>query len=210
MLLVVEDTQRLFCALTLLNYSVKAIYDDNPIFQGQSLMGVPIVGPVEQVMEDAGLLAVLATGDNLVRRALARKLNLEWLSVIDPRAQVDPTVHVGHGTVVLPGAIVQIDSWLGDHVIINTSVTVDHDCVIGDFCHVAPGVNLAGGVILGEGTMVGIGAAVIPCVRIGKWSVIGAGATVVGDIIDGVVAVGTPASPIKNCNPDAPKPDQGI
>ncbi len=95
--------------------------------------------------------------------------------------------------VIVAGAVVNVDSVLGDHVIVNTAATVDHDCVIGSYAHLAPGTNLAGGVAIGDGTLVGVGAAVIPLVSIGRWTTIGAGAVVTEDIPDDVTAKGIPA-----------------
>jgi sugar O-acyltransferase (sialic acid O-acetyltransferase NeuD family) len=98
---------------------------------------------------------------------------------------------------ILPSATVNIDSVVGNHVILNTSSSVDHDCRIGDYAHIAPGCHLGGGIIVGEGTFLGVGTSVVPGVRIGRWSVIGAGAVVTKDLQDNCTAVGVPARVIK-------------
>jgi acetyltransferase-like isoleucine patch superfamily enzyme len=99
--------------------------------------------------------------------------------------------------VVFAGAVIQPDSVLGSHAIINTGATVDHDCHIGNFVHVAPGCNLAGAVTLKEGAFMGIGSRAIPGVTVEAWTTVGAGATVVHDLPGGITAVGTPARPVR-------------
>ncbi len=180
-------------SLELLGYRVVAVFDDDPDRWGQHLMEIPIVGPVAQIEEYPPLPAVIALGDNAMRRLFAEKYDRQWLTVIDPRALVDRSVHLGEGTVILPGAIVQVDSWLGGHTIVNTAASVDHDCVIGDYAHIAPGVHLAGGVSVGEGSLLGINSTTTPGIRIGSWTTVGAGAAVVRDLPSNVVAKGVPA-----------------
>jgi sugar O-acyltransferase (sialic acid O-acetyltransferase NeuD family) len=179
-------------------YTVEAVYDDNPERWGSQLMGVPIMGPIESLVDHREMVAVIAIGDNSVRQRVASKfLHVTWLAIVHPRAWVDPTAKLGPGTVVFAGAVVQPETQVGAHVIINTGATVDHDCRLGDWVHVAPGTHLAGEVQLEEGVFVGIGGSIIPGCRVGRWTTIGAGATVVRDLPDHVVAMGVPARPIR-------------
>ncbi len=181
-----------------LGYAIAAVFDDNPKLWGLRLLGYPIVGPVERIRDCPPLPAVIAIGAIAVRMALAERLNLPWLTVVDRHAHVDPTVRLGRGTVVMRGAIIQADSSLGDHVIVNTAASVDHDCAVANHVHICPGVHLAGGVTVGEAAFLGIGSVAIPGVRIGAATIIGAGAAVVRDLPERVLAVGVPARVIKS------------
>jgi serine acetyltransferase len=105
---------------------------------------------------------------------------------------------LGAGTVVFAGAVVQPESRIGSHAIINTSATVDHNCILEDYVQVAPGANLCGNVCVGTGTFVGANAVVLENLKIGRWSIIGAGAVVIRDLPHQVVAVGCPARNIKS------------
>lgn len=175
-------------------YHIWGAFDDDPDKWGKRILGVPIIGAIREAAERPSQYAVIAVGNNRVRKQLAEVLSgFRWVSVVHPSAQVHETVEIGQGSVVCAGAVVQPDSVVGSHCIINTSATVDHDCVLGDFVHLAPGVHLAGGVVLGEGSFLGIGSGVIPGVRIGPWTQVGAGASVVGDLPPGVKALGLPA-----------------
>lgn len=178
--------------------SVDGLFDDDPQKQGLCLLGVEVVGTIEDARKRGPAQGILAIGNNRTRQLLAREFpEWEWLSVVHPRAYVHPSVSLGSGTVVLAGAVIQPDTNIGAHAIINAGTTLGHDCQVGDFVHLAPGVHLAGHVIIEEGAFIGIGSAVIPKVRVGAWTVVGAGAAVVRDLPPYVTAVGVPAKPKK-------------
>lgn len=177
-------------------FDVRSVLDDDRGRWGCEVLGVAVDGPLSRAVE-LGLPCVIAIGDNRTRRWLAERVGGPWATVVHPSALVHPTVQLGEGTVVFAGAVVQPDTMVGSHTIINTGASVDHDCRLGDFVHVAPGVRLAGDVELGEGVFMGIGSCAIPGVRVGPWAVVGAGAAVVGDLSEGVTAVGVPARPLR-------------
>jgi sugar O-acyltransferase (sialic acid O-acetyltransferase NeuD family) len=174
-------------------HRVSAVFDDRAELWGTSLLGIPIHGPISKLETQPWRRAVIAIGDNSIRRRLAGRLNARWTTVVHPHALVDETARLGAGTVVFAGAVIQPDVRIGDHAIINTASSVDHDCVVGDFVHVAPGARLAGKVRLESDVFMGMGSSVIPGVTIGQRSVVGAGAVVITDLPADVVAVGVPA-----------------
>lgn len=179
--------------LRALDYHVAGVFDDDARRWNEALFGLSAVGPVDRIVGHPRRPAVIAVGDNAVRQALAARLDLEWLTLIHPRAFVDPTATLGPGTVVMAGAVVQADTRIGRHAIINTSASVDHDCTVGDCVHVAPGARLAGGVAVGDGCFLGLGAIILPERRVGARAVVGAGAVVTRDVPEGVTVVGVPA-----------------
>jgi len=97
---------------------------------------------------------------------------------------VAPCAEVLQGSQIMAGAVVQVESLIGENCIVNTSASVDHGCRIEGHCHIAPGAVLGGEVHVGEGTLVGLGARVLPGIRIGKGALIGAGAVVAEDVPD--------------------------
>lgn len=177
---------------------VAAAFDDDPSRHGSVLLGVPVRGPAAAATGLGLRRAVLAIGDNRVRRRLAGALGseLEWLTVVHPGAWVDPDARLGAGTVVFAGAVIQPGAEIGAHAIVNTSASVDHDCRVGDFAHLGPGCRLCGGVEVGEGSLAGVGCSIAPGVTIGAWTVIGAGAAVMRDLPAETTAAGVPARPI--------------
>ncbi len=191
-------------ALLSSNYEIKAILDDDEGRIGDKILGINVIGTTNLLKEIKNAEAVIAIGDNGVRKQIVSKFeHVKWINAVHERAYVHSSVrkYIGEGTIICAGAIIQPDTVIGSHAIINTGATVDHDCEIGSFVHVAPGVNIAGGVKISEGAFIGIGSRIIPNIRLGKWSIIGAGATVINTIPSNATVVGTPAKPlVKNAN----------
>ncbi len=167
--------------------------------QGQSLCGVPVLGP-ERVFERLTQLGathvVPGFGACAGRRALLERVDqtpLKFATLVHPRAIVASGVRLGEGSVVAAGSILNPGTEVGRGVIINTGAIVDHDCWIGDAVHIAPGARLAGNVRVGDATWIGLGAMVTEQRTVGAETLIGAGAVVVGDIPERVVAYGVPA-----------------
>ncbi|MCE9577123.1 MAG: acetyltransferase [Deltaproteobacteria bacterium] len=180
-----------------MGFAVRTIVDDDPARHGQRILGVEVTGPSAPILADPGQHAVLAIGANRVRQKLAATARCRFATLVHPSAIVHHTVRLGAGTVVFAGVVLQPDTVVGAHAIVNTGASIDHDGTIGDFVHVAPGARLAGNVTLGEGVFLGIGAAAIPGSQVGAWTTVGAGGTVIADLPPGVVAVGTPARPLR-------------
>jgi len=113
--------------------------------------------------------------------------------VIHPSAMVSRYAELGSGTVVMAGAVIQVDAILGQAVIVNTGATIDHDCRLDDAVHISPGAHLSGHVKVGLGSWLGVGAAVKQGVSIGERVVVGAGAVVVHAVPNAQTVVGNPA-----------------
>ena len=116
-----------------------------------------------------------------------------FISVIHPTACVGKDVHIGKGVALMPGAIVNANSRIGDHCFLNTRSSLGHDSIMEPFSSLAPGVCTGGNVSLGAGSAISIGSSVLERVRIGPESVIGAGSLVLGDVPAGVMVFGNPA-----------------
>lgn len=149
------------------------------------------------------ITAVVAIGDNLLRKKIANTNRYNYITLIHPKTCISKKTNIGLGTVVIGGATININANIGKHVIINTNASIGHDCAIADYVHIAPNAALAGNVTIGEGTHIGIGATVIQGIKIGRWCVIGAGAVVIKDVLDGEMVVGNPAYVIKTNLVDA-------
>lgn len=175
--------------------------DKGELFLGYEILGKSKNLPklISKYKVDAGIIAI---GDNWTRGNVAEEVrriapNFKFASVIHPSAQIGNDVSIGNGTVVVAGAIINSGSTVGAHCIINTNSSIDHDCKIANFASIAPGATLAGHVNLGSYSAVCVGANVINDLSVGEHTIIGSGATVVTDILDYVVALGTPARAIR-------------
>ncbi len=126
---------------------------------------------------------------------------------------------VGDGVVVKP----PFRCDYGFTITIGAGTFVNYDCIlldvtdltIGANCQLATRVQLltathpvdpatrragwesGAPIVLGDNVWLGGGTIVLPGVRIGDDTVVGAGAVVTGDLPAGVVAVGTPARPLR-------------
>lgn len=177
---------------------IVGLVDDRQELWGQSILGLPILGGLELLERDPNPV-IIAIGSNRSRQKISQRFShFEWKSAIHPSAIIDPTVQIGKGCTICAGVILQVDSTIGQHCIINTAASVDHDCRVSDFVHIGPGVHLAGEVILESGVFLGIGCQVIPKTHIGSWSTVGAGAVVTKNLDPEQTYVGIPARAIRN------------
>jgi len=175
--------------------SILAFYDDNPKKIGTSIFGIRVKDKKELV-ENSDQDAIIAIGNNQVRKKICNELNLNWVSVIHPFSFVHPEVEIGAGTVVCAGSIIQPGAKIGSHVIINTKSSVDHDTIVGDYSHISV-AHLAGGASIDEGVFLALHSVVLPFVHIGSWSIVGAGAVVTKNVDPGLTVIGVPARPNK-------------
>lgn len=161
-------------------------------------MGFPIIGTSSEIetLDDGKTDFIIGIGNNFVRKTIAEKYNVNWVTLVHPSAQIAVNVSVGKGTVIMAGAVVNVCATIGKHCIVNTGAIVEHDNVLKDFVHISPNAALGGTVCVGEKTHIGIGATVKNNIDICNDCIIGAGAVVVKDIKDSGTYIGVPAKEI--------------
>jgi sugar O-acyltransferase (sialic acid O-acetyltransferase NeuD family) len=178
-------------------YNVKALFDPK---YNDSLFGVKQLGEYSHQFEPEAK-AIVAIGDNALRKRVVALTKHRFINTLHPSAVVSQFSAMGIGNMILHRSVVQAQTTIGNHVILNTGAQVDHDCKIGDYVHIGPGVILCGTVTVGEGAFIGAGSVVIPGIKIGAWSVVGAGSVVIKDIPDFSLVVGNPGRILKNLKP---------
>lgn len=173
-------------------YSEVCFIDDHA--EGMCL-GFPIIGTSASLEElnDGKTDFIIGIGSNQIRRKIAQRFNLPWISLIHPSAQIAIGVTIEPGTVVMAGAVINAAAKIGAHCIINTGAIVEHDNVLGDYVHISPGVALGGTVHIGTLTHLGIGATVRNNIDICCNCTVGAGAVVVKNIDCSGTYLGVPA-----------------
>ena len=182
-------------------WEVLGFLDDNSSLHGKDLLGLPILGPIQDMAGLAasgriqGALVGISCNHMAVRARLfseIKRLRLQTPSVISPTAHVHRLAAVGEGSVIFGGAVVNAFARVGSNFVAYSNAVVEHECVLGDNVYLGPGVAFCGSVRVGNSTFIGTGSSVV-CEKIGDDVVVGAGAAVVRDLPDGAVAVGVPS-----------------
>ena len=151
--------------------------------RGERLNGIPIVSLEEAAAYHPDAYAVAAIGDPVVRERAVEEATangFRFATLVHPTAYVDETARVEEGTMVSAGSIVDVNTTLRRHVLVNFACTVAHDSVLEEFATIGPGCRLSGNT------------------RVGRSAYVGTGAVVISDIPDHVTAVGVPARVIKH------------
>ena len=175
---------------------VDGFIDDNVNLN--ELAGLPVKHSIDNTDK-----IIISIGANKIRKKIAERVTCKIAAAtIHDKAVVSDTATVEEGTVVMAGAIINADTFIGKHCIVNTGASIDHECVLGDYVHISPHATLCGNVSVGEGTWIGAGTTIIQGIKIGKWCVIGAGSVVTHDVPDGYLAVGNRCKLIKRINQD--------
>lgn len=145
--------------------------------------------------------AFAAIGNNKFRMDLIDNLLKEGFRIpilIHPFTAISNNVHIGKGTVIMAGAVINTNTIIGKGCIINTSSSIDHDCVLKDGVHVSPGTHVGGTVNIGKCTWVCVGSSIANNITIGKNVIIAAGAAVTKNVRDNIMVAGVPAIFKKN------------
>lgn len=165
---------------------------------------IPVIGNDDMLEElfCKGIRRIfVALGNNKVRKKLYEKavdIGFWPINIISNNAVISPSARLGNGICVMAGAVINVNTIIGNDCIINTNCSLDHDCVVGAHCHIAPGTAVSGTVHIGDAVQLGTGTSVIDGITIDSGSFIGAGSAVVKNIPENVLAYGVPARVIKS------------
>jgi len=121
---------------------------------------------------------IIAIGSNSIRKRIAGLISHPSITLIHPAAIISPDTVIGEGTAVLAGAVLQADSEVGKHCIINVSSCVEHDAVVGDYVHIGPNCYIGGAATIGEGALIGAGSVIMRNTNIAPWTEIPPGSVI--------------------------------
>jgi sugar O-acyltransferase (sialic acid O-acetyltransferase NeuD family) len=174
--------------------------DDEPTLVGREFEGVRVLGPVDDgIAACPSARVVVCTGNPqnyFSRPAIVRRLRLppdRYATIVHPAASIAASVAIGHGSVVLAGAVATAQGRIGNHVAVMPIVAIVHDGQIGDFATLGSGVCLGGGVRVDLGAYLGAGALVREHLTVGAWSLVAMGAVVTRPVPRAEVWAGVPA-----------------
>jgi sugar O-acyltransferase (sialic acid O-acetyltransferase NeuD family) len=170
--------------------------DDTESLHRETILGLPVLGPIDSLSAIEHDAIVVAIGDNTGRRTMTERLvarGEKLATAIHPFTSIAPSATIGEGTMISAGALLLPRCSVGRGTLLNTKASVDHDSILGDYAHVSAGGTVGANVRIGDETLIALGASVASERTVGARTIIGAGAVVVRDIPDDVIAFGVPA-----------------
>ena len=133
------------------------IYDDREDAQGCSILGVPVVGPLDRLLLDVsdGLVdsAIIAVGSIGPRQELYSrysKVSLRFPNIISSKSDISRSAVFGAGNVILPHVYIGPRVVIADNNYFTTATVVNHDTSIGSHCYFSTSVSVAGRVSIGD------------------------------------------------------------
>jgi len=99
-------------------------------------------------------------------------------TIISPRAYVSQHAKIGHGSVIMHGALVNANAKIGKNCIINSKALIEHDVIIEDHCHISTASIINGEVVVKEGSFIGSNSTTKESIIIQEHSFIKAGSIV--------------------------------
>jgi sugar O-acyltransferase (sialic acid O-acetyltransferase NeuD family) len=182
-------------------FTIHSFVDSNKA--GQKLLGIDIIGNLEDFSNPDSVSFALAIGDNAIRQRVLNEIiseygELNFPALIHSSAVISDHSSIANGVVVMPKAIVGPNSTVERFCLINTQASIDHDCYMREFASLAPGAITGGTVTIGNRTAISIAVSVKHGIKIGNDVVVGANSYVNKDLPDNTVAYGTPARVIRS------------
>ena len=192
--------------------SVLEMAEDFSLFEGYADlhpnddMPIPYLGTDEEVMAKypAGeyqihhtLVYAKDVNLNLRLKMIQKYAAYEKAVLVAKTAYVTPNSHIGSGTGVFHGAIVN-RAHIGGNCILNTGAVIEHNVHTGDNVFIGPNATVCGGVRIGNNVLVGAGAIIRDDITICDDVVIGMGSVVTRAITQTGVYVGCPAKLVKS------------
>lgn len=182
------------------------LLDDDPHKHGEHVLGVPIVGSIDDLAsarepcEAVNLVARTTERRASVRQRIeANRVTLASLvhpSVDASECQIEP------GALVYEQAILSTATRLGRDSVVFMRAVIGHDTRVGEGCVIASGAVLNARVVLAEQVYVGSNASVLPDARIGARTTIGANSMVVSSVPADASVVGVPGQVLRSANTD--------
>ena len=166
------------------------IFDENPVFHGQSVLGVPVVGGIDSldklILDGKVDAVVIAFNRDLKERqnvyeVLSSK-GVPFVNVIAKSAQIRSCVTIGTGNVILSGVYVGACSVIGNNNFISANVYLEHGAILGDSNAFGPLVSTSGNVTIGSSVRFGTGIFVEPEISIGDYSSIASGSIITKNV----------------------------
>lgn len=134
------------------------------------------------------------------RIALLERLGIpeeRYATFVHPLATVVRSAHLGNGTVVLSGSVVNSNAVIGHHVTIQSGVLIGHDTSVGDYSFITAHCAIGSSSKIGRGCFIGLQTSTNNYLTIGDFAYIGMGSNLIKSVPDRAMAYGNPAKQVE-------------
>lgn len=179
--------------------------DDDPALK--QVLDQEVVSPENFVgLELSELYYCITIADPNSRKLVASKMkdtNLQALTLVFNNTTILSHSQIGHGSIIMPGAIISACVRIGMFTQINFNSYIAHDCRIDDFVTVSPFVTCCGNTEVKECAFIGAGSIIMQGTNrkpryVGINSTLGMGSNLLNDLPDNKTYAGNPALDLNN------------
>jgi sugar O-acyltransferase (sialic acid O-acetyltransferase NeuD family) len=148
------------------------------------------------------ICGIIGVGYNYLRKKIRDEVikidkNFKWETIISKNAVLNGKVKIGKGSLIMSGVVINTQTVIGEHCIINTSSSIDHDNKFKNFSSSGPGVVTGGNVTIDQYSYLGIGSVIKHGIKIGTNTVIGGNSFVNKNCYSNFVYYGIPIKKIR-------------
>jgi sugar O-acyltransferase (sialic acid O-acetyltransferase NeuD family) len=156
---------------------------------GTSQLGFPVIGTDQDLSAlrkkishaHVALGQILSSELRESSYVKLRQLGFLLPRIISPRATISPASHIGSGSIVMHGAIVNRSATIGENCIVNSMALIEHGAIVGSHTHVSTRATINGDSRVGNRCFLGSSSTVGQGISIGEGTVIGMGISVRSD-----------------------------
>lgn len=116
----------------------------------------------------------IKTRKNIIKKILSIQPKFNFISVLSKNSIVAKNSKVGKNVFIANGVIINSNSNIGDHTVINTGSIIEHDCKINSFVNVSPNSTILGNVEILDEVFIGSGSIIQQNTKINSKNTIGA------------------------------------
>jgi sugar O-acyltransferase (sialic acid O-acetyltransferase NeuD family) len=181
----------------LCGFTMNGVYIKN-----DSCEGFPLVSfeKLHEQNNKTGIINCVGYSGNLINRAKIDKCVTQYgfslVSYVHPLS-VMIGVEFGIGNIVMPNAVIEPYSKIGNGNLFYGGSYICHDAAIGNYNWFSASSTIAGNIEVGNNNFFGINASVKNNLKIGNYCTIGAGAVIIRDVEDHLVIGGNPGKAIR-------------
>lgn len=187
------------------NRNVRGFLDNTFEKQNTKIMGVGVLGTIDQATKHTDCEFIVAIGNPRNRKKIVDSFlslpEFNFATLIDPTVVVGDNIKIGHGSMISAGSVLTVNVKIGEHCIVNINSTLSHGVEIGNFVTIAPNVSLSGDVKLESITEIGANAVLREKLIVKEGAMIGMGAVLTRNVEINQVMIGNPAKLFKVLDP---------